>query len=195
MPIKIRKVIIYLSIIVFNSCGKSEQEITDENERIAKKRESLRENKTKLLTQKYNAVDNWGDGIEEPFIYVLQEMFIDQKRNICFDGAILDIIKSDSTYYLKIIHNNYFTNTKYIAVISIPKIRIAELKKLKKSNSWSNEGKGIFIFSVSSIISKSPEIRIQDKIHKEDTYSNLEYDFDSRFIIFKGNLLDFYMNE
>ena len=187
--------IILSAIILLAGCGKSEQKTKEEKEVIVKqKREQLKTTNEKAiadLTLKYSSISGW-DSLET-FTYVLQEMFIDEKKPISFEGELKDITKSDTTYFLKVHNTGWHYNRNYIALISLTAEKFTLLKTKLKSTNHSSEG--CFIFKVSKISSATPEIKSDFELDGEDSYSYLSYDFDETLLIFKGELVDFYLNE
>ncbi len=188
----------FFTIILLASCGKSDKEVKElkeEKEAVVKqKNEQLKTTNEKAiinLSQKYNAVSGW-DTLEL-YTYLYQEMFIDQRRPICFEGELNDITKTDSTYFLKVRNSSWHYNKNFIALISLSRQNFVEFQKILKSNNHTNEG--CFVFKVSKIVSASPEIKSDLELNAEDSYSYLDYDFDETLLIFKGELIDFYLNE
>lgn len=196
--------IIFSAIILFCSCGKSEKQIKEEKEQASNQKyeQFIRENKQIEavndkaildLNYKYNAVSGWDS--MEAFTYVFQELFVDNNNAISFYGSIEDISKLDSSCLLTVRLTKrrselllFKTTLSAFAIISISKERFAELKKIIESGKHSKEG--CFIFNVSKIASSSP---IMNEGTEDDL--SLTVDFGSRFLIFKGDLVDYYINE
>jgi hypothetical protein len=186
------------TIILLTSCGKSDKEVKEAKEEkeavVKQKKEQLKTTNEKAiinLSQKYNAVLGW-DTLEL-YTYLYQEMFIDQRKPISFEGELYDITKTDSTYFLKVRNSSWHYNKNYIALISLSRQNFVEFQKILKSNYHTNEG--CFVFKVSKIVPASPEIKSDLELNGEDSYSYLDYDFDETLLIFKGELIDFYLNE
>ncbi len=182
------KKILFLSfMLLMISCGKSEKEIKEEKQKAIEQKgtelETSNEKSIKDLAVKYKAVSGWDTS--DIFTCRFQEMFIDSNKLINFEGRITDITKTDSTYILKI---HYKTHRRhYIAEISVSNKKYSELRNIINSKNHSNEG--CFIFRVSKIIAANPEI----KSNGVDLY--LDYDFNKILVIFKGDLIDYYINE
>ena len=193
MIILFRKTILFIAIVLLTGCGKSEQQIKDEEKKIvSQKREQIKVvNKKEIadFSSKYNAISGW-DTVGN-LTYVLQEMFSQETKPISFEGELKDITKTDSSYFLKIYRRGRHDKQNYITQISITKEKFIELIKQLKLPNHSNTG--CFIFKVSKIISASPVIKSNSELEGEDTYSYLEYDFDESLLIFKGELIDFYL--
>lgn len=186
--------IIFATIFLLTSCGKSERQIEEKKEKILwQKIEQLRVTNKKAITelsQKFNSISGW-DTLAA-FTYVLQEMFVDERKPISFEGELKDITKLDSTYFLRV-HSDWYYKQNYIAQISISPEKFIELKNQLKSSNHSKEG--CFIFKVSKIIYVSPEIKSNSESEGEAWDSYLDYDFNKSLLIFKGDLIDFYLNE
>ncbi len=174
------------------SCSKSDQQT---KEKILKEKNEQLEtvNKEAIinLTQKYNSVMGW-DTLKE-YTYVYQEMFVEQRKTINFEGELSDITKIDSTYYLNVRNKKFYYNKNYIALIALNRQKFIELQNILKSTNHTNEG--CFVFRVSKIVSASPEIKSDIESDGEDFYSYINYDFNNTLLIFKGDLIDFYLNE
>jgi len=181
-----------LLIFFLISCGKSDQQI---KETILKEKNEQLEtvNKEAIinLTQKYNSVLGW-DSLKQ-YTYLYQEMFVEQRKTISFEGELSDITKIDSTYYLNVRNTKFYYNKNYIALIALNRQKFIELQNILKSNNHTNEG--CFVFRVSKIVSASPEIKSDIESDGEDFYSYINYDFNNTLLIFKGDLIDFYLNE
>ena len=183
------------AIILLTSCGKSEQEIKEEKQKVTEQKEktleSANEKSISDLALKYKAVTGW-DTLNL-WTYHFQEMFIDSSKLINFEGEIKDITKTDSTFILKVHNTNWSSDKNYIAEITTNSKQLQQILNLLKSKKHS--GDGSFIFKVSKIISATPEIKSDLKLDGEDSYSYLDYNFDANLIIFKGELIDCYLNE
>lgn len=197
MTKQFKQTIILSAIVLLISCGKSEREIKAQEEKVAEQekkrlREQLKTQDEKAvfdLNHKYNSISGW-DSLKT-YTYVFQEMFIDDNEPISFEGQLMDITKSDSAYFIQVHHKGQHYNSKYIAQISVTSDRFAELEDLI----YNRSNKGCFIFKVSKIVSISPEIASDSELDGEDSYSYLTYEFDEPLLIFKGDLIDFYLNE
>jgi hypothetical protein len=128
------------------------------------------------------------------FTYHLQEKFIDSNKLVSFEGTIKEITKTDSTYILRIHNtNSAYSDKHYNADITVNNKMFSVLRKIIDSENHSY--KGCFVFKACKIISANPEIKSNFELDGEDTYSYLEYDFHGILVIFKGDLIDFYINE
>jgi hypothetical protein len=184
-----------LLVSLLSSCGKTEEDIKEEKQKAIEQKESeLRSsnenNITKLVT-KNHAVRDWDTLL--PYTYVYQNMFIEENKPITFEGVIKDITKNGLNYVLKVHSMHRRRHRNYDAEISVSAEHFQGIEKLLKSNGRID--KGCFIFKVSKIISVSPEIKSEIEWNGEDSYSFLTYDFQETLLIFKGELLDFYLNQ
>lgn len=187
------------TIILLTSCGKSDKEIKELKELkevkeavVKQKIEKLKTKNKKAiinLSKKYNAVSGW-DTLEV-YTYLYQEMFIDQRKPISFEGRLNDITKTDSTYFLKVWNSkNRSYNKNSMALISLSRQNFVEFQKILKSNSHTDEG--CFVFKVSKIVSGYPEITSDDELRSIDFNSYFNF---YNLLIFKGELIDFYLIE
>jgi hypothetical protein len=195
--------IILTIIILIGSCGESghqskeenDQVINEEKEQVVKqKKEQVKNANEKAisdLNHKHNAVYGWDSLVT--FTYILQEMFIDEKKPMSFVGEIKNITKSDSNYLLKVHHSQWHYYNDYLALISISIEDFIELEKILKSDNHSN--KGCFIIEVTKIISSSPKIISDIEMDGEDSYSSYSFDFDGTLLIIKGDLIDYHIDE
>ena len=75
------------------------------------------------------------------------------------------------------------------------KIKRAVFELKNKFRSTNHSEKGCLIFKVLKIVSVAPEIKSIFESEVETLYSSLYYAFDESILIFKGDLIDFYLNE
>jgi hypothetical protein len=102
------------------------------------------------------------------------------------------MIKNDSIFFLKVYSSSWNPYKNYVADISLSPQKFLELNKILQSKNHSHDG--CFIFKVSEIITILPQIKSGFDFNGEDSYSYLEYDFDETLLIFKGELIDLYLN-
>ncbi len=194
MKKQLKRTTIFLVISFLTSCGQSDQKFKEKDVIVKQKREQIKISNEKAiinLSQRYNAVLGW-DSLDF-YTYHLQEIFIDKKKLLCFEGELEDITKKDSSYYLKVKSTYRASFKKYVAQISLNHQAFAKLQKVLKTNNFNN--KGCFIVKVSQIISVSPEIKSESEYDGEESSSFLYYDFNESLLIFKGELIDFYFKE
>jgi len=172
------------------SCGKSTHQIKNEY-----KKELEVSNQTAIneLNSKYNAVVGWDTLSIPEYTFQLQEKFINTGKAISFEGQIVDIIKSDSDYILKIYDKNSNGDNNYIANISVTADQFSKLILLLHKNRILNNG--CFIFKVSKIYMVYPQIKPETESDEEDAYSYLDYDFDETLTILRGSLIYYYINK
>lgn len=181
-----------LTVILLFSCGKSNSK---QQEEIAgnsvEQQTSLFETSIINLSNKYNAIRRWDTLVT--FTYELQEMLIDQDKLVSFEGRFMDVIKTDSSYLLIVMNSRMHFNRNYMAQITISQ---EDFNRLRVQLSADRRfGKGCFIMKVSKITTASPEIKSDSDLQDQGLYSYLFYDFQESLIIFKGELIDFCLNE
>jgi hypothetical protein len=195
MIMNFKILVIPVIILLLSSCGKSEQETKeDEQKTLDQKKEeleTLNEKAALNLAIKYNAISGW-DTLDL-YSYEYQEMFIDSNRLISFKGYITDISKLDSNYLMRIYHSGYDFNKKFIAEITVDQNHFDRLESVLKSNH--KRKNGYFIFKVARIISVNPEIQSDVDYDGDDAYSYLHFNFHRTHLFFKGKLLDFFLEE
>lgn len=192
-------IIVFISIILLTSCGKSERKIKEEKkeaERVAtelKEAEIDKANDKAIsdLYLKYGMVKGWEN--VDTFTYALQEMYLEKGKTMVFEGTLKDIMKSDDTYFLIVEGINGYYAHNNIANISLDSEKFNELRKHLKSKS--NSIKGCFVFKVSNIISPLYQIKSGSESDSEECSSFLEYSMNESLLIFKGDLIEFYINK
>jgi len=150
----------------------------------------------RLLARKYNAAMDW-DTLNT-YTCALQEKFIDNNRPISFNGKIIDIVKMDTIFYLKL---HYITSRSRwnndhtcIALVSVNSNQFIVLKSVL--NSGNHSDKGCFVFQVKEIIPINPSIN--SDIGQDDMgycYTYFVYNFEKSLLIFKGSLISYYLDE
>lgn len=191
--------LILISIILLTSCGKSEADIKYEKEKSEKKaaqlkREQLKKEKDKAISDlylKYGMVKGWEN--VDTFTYALQEMYLEKGKTMVFEGTLKDIMKSDDTYFLIVEGINEYYGHNNIANISLDSEKFNELRKHLKSKS--NSLGGCFVFKVSNIISPLYQIKSGSESGSEECSSFLEYSMNESLLIFKGDLIEFYISK
>jgi hypothetical protein len=186
--------LILSTLLLLFACGKSEKQIRKEKWSVVKQKtehvKAINKKASINLSRKYNSVTGW-DTLE-CYTYIYQEMFIDQGRLISFEGELKDITKTDSTYYLRIHNIGWYYSQNYIALISLRPQKFLEFQKVLHYNNQTNEG--CFVFKVSKILSALPAIKSEFELDVEDSYSYIDYKLAKTLLIFKGDLIDFYLN-
>lgn len=189
---------ILVLIISLISCGKSEADIKYEKEeadRIAaelkeKQLDKVNDKAISDLYIKYGMVKDWET--QDTFTYVLQEMYLEKGKIIVFEGQLKDITKSDNTYFL-IVESKNWRWRGYIANISLDSEKFKDL--IKHLNSKSNLVKGCFVFKVLNIISPLYQVESDSELEGSECSSSLEYNINESLLIFKGDLIEFYINK
>jgi hypothetical protein len=189
-------ILMFVLSFVFAYCGESEKEIPKSDYQIQKEKEKRFD--TLNLIQAYNlarknsAISDWDTA--PGFTYQLQEKFENTSRLISFLGEIDDIVKKDSSFFLKIASSNFQAFKTFSAEISISP---QTLETLEESMNKKKSRKGCFILNVTRIISSSPILSSDVESTgetPEDAISYLTYDDDETLIKIYGNLKDFYIN-
>ena len=143
------------------------------------------------LINKYDAIII--DSLNQ-YTYSIQETLIDNNRKLAFTGKISDIYRVDSNYVI----NAYTTiNSKnYTAQIRIDKNQLVKMNYLLKYNDNKNN-EGCFIIKVSSVKSRCPSLELENEEGNEDNEPYIEIGGfgEEKVLIFKGELLDFYINQ
>ena len=170
--------ITFLTVLLI-SCGdskkesekipeKSSYEIRHDKQKLL---DSLNKNEASKLTNNYNAIVGW-DTVNH-FTFYLQELFEKEKRPISFIGIIIDVIKKDTSYVLKVISSNMTFN----AEISVTKELFNKLNPLLQEKEIIE---GCFIFKVTNITSNNSILE-----------SEIDPNGDNALLKFHGKLIDF----
>lgn len=192
------KIFIFLLInLIFIGCN------GDESKR---KSQSLNEDSTlgsssnldsingEKLINKYGALIKW-DTLK--FTYQLQENLIE--KNAAVNADVLDIIKVDTSYYVRLInkylflHNRKSSFDQVSAYLKINKNQLSVLQNVPMS--WRNKfgrGKsGIFIIKATSINNHTNKI-INSEFDSE-TGESTDVEENENIIMINGKLIDFYL--
>lgn len=199
MKNSLKLIIILISIILLTSCGKSEADIKQEKKAAEKKANELKEEQLGKANEKaisdlylkYGMVKGWEN--VDTFTYTLQEMYLEKGKTMVFEGELKDITKSDDTYFLIVEGINEYYGHNNIANISLDSEKFNELRKHLKSKS--NSLGGCFVFKVSNIISPLYQIKSGSESDGEECRSFLKYSMKESLLIFKGDLIEFYINK
>jgi len=172
--------IVLLSLIItFFSCGKSDNELRIEKIEVIEKKN---QNTRKELALKYKAYIGW-DTLDQYSIWY-QNKFINENNLLYFYGKIIDIIREDSNFVIKIrrvdeiYENDYypdvFPNRDFLANVYLNDTLFSKFEKLNlKSDDKIN---GAFILKVLNI----------NYLFSENYF---------KYRVFNGELIDFYLNE
>ena len=128
MKIDIKSITILLSVIIIFSCGDSDEKLrVEKNNKERVEKENFDKKQIKNIIKNYDAVYNWDT--TNIYTYLFQENYIEKGRNLCFFGSIIDIIKEDSIYIIKVdIHLSYLSwFNDCIAHIKISKDDLSKL--------------------------------------------------------------------
>lgn len=194
---------LFLTITIF-SCGKSEQELKDEQEKTQREqRDSLKvkyhkedEEAISALNKKYQAAVGW-DTLEE-YSFHFQEKFIEQKQLVSFSGEIKDVIKIDSSFIITIVTSSYFE--EYVAKVQINSEMFNRMRTYLSNKS--NTSDATFILKINKVKSLDLEIGSGSDSYGDENNmvdaDNIETYVDENFtprILFNSELVDFYFDK
>lgn len=146
------------------------------------------------IKSKYNANSAW-DTLN--FTYQLQENLIE--KNAAINADVIDIIKVDTSYYVRLINKYLFSHNRissFNQVSAYLKINKNQLSKLKNVPiSWRNKfgrgRSGVFIFKATSIGNSTNKI-INSEFNSE-TGESSTIEENENILLFYGNLVDYYL--
>lgn len=207
-----------IPLFVIISCTQKNNELKKSAEEIKSEKggqmDSLNISKAISLSSKNNAIIGWNvseverkklafslqelfDSTQKgkkKYTYALQELFDTTNKPVSFLGRVVDIIKKDSLYILHLHNSDIPSDDNYLSEISVSFLKF---QKLKKFFSNGRRLDGCFIFKVNKVISAYPKLTSDIEYSGSDDpsndYSYLTYDFDENLIVFKGELVDFYI--
>lgn len=167
-------ILIFFSFLI-SSCSQKESDKTStENKEV-----------NFALIKKYNALTDWDS--ESRFSVEYQQAF--DKRNIYFEGTIQDIEKKDSSFLLSI--HSSIVPQDYLAKVIIDSTTCSGIiNKIKKG-----KGKeGQFILVINKVFS-TMNPSIESDTNADDDNGGTYIDFDNAVFVFKGNLIDYALND
>lgn len=189
---------------ILSSCGPTEKET-----RIAPKEKQEIENQriisennriTDEMNKEYSALSGWDTTSD--FSYSLQEKLTKIDQYISFNGELIDIIKVDSGYTMKIyhelsdlkfgIHGLSSYSSEYLAFVEVSKTQIAVIENELSKN---KERNGCFILKVSAAVPLSHKVSTKGDIDGDECNYYFETDVESSLMILKATLVDFYLNQ
>ena len=175
-------------MILFVSCT-SGNKSAKKLEQLKNTRDSIalaREKKINTIISDYSCVIGWDTS--NLFTYELKEI-LDSSSNILLSGDIVDIIKSDSFYYLYIHHQGSSRTCDYEF---IAKVKVPELQwKSEKYNSKSDSLSGYFVVNVESIKSIPIKIFADGEYDSEDVSSFIDVSMSEKMVLISGDLIIF----
>lgn len=203
----LRVLLIPFSIILFLAISCSYKKKENENtlaENIKIKRailDSLNKAEVTKLNSNFNAVTGKDTTID--FTFQLQEKCLTEKRPISIYGNVIDIVKRDSMYLLKI--RGDFLNKTFFAELVMSPLQLqniytwysnvpedGNLSSLRKFTYRNN----CFVFYPTLISSKSMlsiDSYVKDDYKDSETaQSSLSYEYDNMYL-FRGNLIEYYL--
>lgn len=142
------------------------------------------------------------------FTFQVQETFVQGDRLLCLEGQLLDIIKSDSSYVIKVRRSlwreegYYFYEDIYdIYLDYIIYIRIRPdtfLDLINRIGTRNHTPNGSFIVQIKRVVSVDPVISSDVEIEGyegEDSYSYVYIDYRKRIVTLAGDLISYRLNE
>jgi hypothetical protein len=184
---------IFVVVVCLCACSKRSQKSENDvrNERYDAMN-NRNQDETKKLAQKYEAAQGWDSLCY--YSYQFEELFIQEKKKICFQGGIDDIEKRDSLYFIEAVNATKY-DFNYLAEISLSQ---DQFKQMQLSGNDYLEAS--FILEVTQIEKITPRIAtIYENDYDEEGHqignAYLDLDFDESLVLIKGNLVDFYIFE
>jgi hypothetical protein len=146
------------------------------------------------LLNKYGALIKW-DTLK--FTYQLQENLIE--KNAAINADVLDIIKVDTSYYVRLInkylflHNRKSSFNQVSAYLKINKNQLSVLQNVPMSwrNKFGRGRTGVFIFKATSISNRTNKIINLEFDSETGESSNVEEN--ENILLFNGHLIDYYL--
>jgi hypothetical protein len=189
----LKLLLIIISIIIV-SCGQENKEPIKDKEEIRydkqKQLDTLNKKETVNLAAKFNAIQSKKNDLK--FTYQIQKLIKDSDKLISVTGDITDIVQKEGNYILKIYGN--FSKKDALFEISVSPEMFQRI--LNQFDPKYSTHKGCFIFKPTSIKSSSL-LKIDSEVSGgetiDDAESSLTYDFNDAILLFKGNLIDYYV--
>ena len=157
--------------------------------RAEKEKQELNEKHEKLSTElirKYNAIV-LNDSLNNHYSYIFNEVFVEQKNLLAFEGDISDVSMNDSSFVINA--SSDFDNHKYLTQVTVAKNFIEKLKEVLKYDS-NEKQKALLIIKVLRIVTKNPALELNGGDSEDGPYVSFG-DLDTNIIFFKGELIDF----
>ena len=183
-----------ITTLTIASCAQETKEpLKDKSEiRYEKKKQldTLNNSEAANLTSKLNAIQSEHNNLK--FTYQIQEVVKDSSRPISVIGYITDIVQKDSIYIFKIY--GFFSEKDCIFEINVSSEIFQKI--FNQLDPKSSLQKVCFIFKPTSVKSSSlltidSEVSGGETI--DDAETDLTYDFTNIILLFKGNLIDYYV--
>src|ERR1017187_6365446 len=188
-----KKILLGLLLTNLISCSNTNDQPQKPQEDLSYIQDSINKYESTILARKYNASSGWDT--TETFSYQLQERFDAGSRIVAFTGRVIDIIKKDTNYILKV--DGDYSESNYFAEIVLPQNEFNGYNETLFSKLHPRDGRDVcFILKnvkVRSTHFLTTDSKIDDPIEGEEPSSYLNYDFGGTLFIFKGDLADFYL--
>ncbi len=170
-------IIILLSSTLLNGCSKRESA------------EKHNEVETQAIINKYNALSNW-DSAGYDFTISYQHLIDDTIKPFKFEGYINDIFYSDSSFYLRLEKNA--SNVHIDEFLAEVRMTTIQYQRLNDDLNIEKKSKhGVFILKLKNVLPINPKIEIDNDNESSWYY----YDYGNKSILFKGELIDFFIKE
>ncbi|MFZ1705327.1 MAG: hypothetical protein WAT79_13345 [Saprospiraceae bacterium] len=174
--------VLFISCFSENKRSKISESIDIRIDSLSKVRKSI----TEGLISDHACIIGWDTS--NLFTYELKEI-LDSSSNILLSGDIVDIIKSDSVYYLYIHHQGSSRKCDYEF---IAKVKVSELQwKSEKYNSKSDSLSGYFVVNVNNVKSIPIKIFADGEYDSEDVSSFINVSISEKLIFISGELVTF----
>jgi hypothetical protein len=189
-----RYIIISLSTFLIYSCEETSKKDFQKNskEQIELSNSSnLDSLEIFKINSKYDLDKTW-DTLS--FTYELEERLVQSNKLMSVEGDIIDVIKKDSTYYIKLLYKAqlfsnfdfYYTDARFY--LQINKNQLNQLENRRRENhpkSFVTNYSGVFICKAKSINSYYGKVLALVGSNEQENNSNN--------LIIEGDLIDFYL--
>lgn len=190
-----RRTLIYLSLIIgyLSSCNFSDKKDAETESPISRGSNSDSLNSAKIIL-KYKAEVNW-DTLS--YTYQIKDKFEENGSvPMAIKAAGVDIIKIDSSYYLKLrkqyrwLMNKEVPFKEILLFLKISKNQLDDISsKMKTVSEFSlDSDNGCFIVNPHSIVSS--DIKVFDETETESTSKVIS---NKSILVIKGKLIDYYL--
>lgn len=196
-------ILAFCYFILLWGCGKTDSR----NIKLSKEEESQMEQKIKenanridsvesaRIISKYNANSTW-DTLS--FTYQLQENLVEKNELASLKADLLDIIKKDTSYYVKLLYkqvifgrSSNFNDIRLFLKISQNQLSLLKSVHVGFENSLGLALTGLFIFKAKDISNYNE--KVLDSNFNELTGESSAKENDSNILLIKGDLIDFYL--
>lgn len=194
MKMKLLLNIIFLHSILIFSCRESSKEDIQKNtkeEAVSPNSNRIDSLEILIINSKYDLDTTW-DTLS--FTYELEERLVQSNKLVSVEGDIIDVIKKDSTYYIKLLYKAqlfsnfdfYYTDARFY--LQINKNQLNQLENRRRENhpkSLVTNYSGVFICKAKSINSYYGKVLALIGSNEQENNTNN--------LIIEGDLIDFYL--